>query len=105
MIFDYIGVERALFYHAIRVCVGYATADDGRRPHAGGIWSLPAHTRGYGRTFAEVAARLSITRRGVEKWVREGRLPVVRIGTRTPRIAEADLAEFIQQRREVRPVQ
>lgn len=43
----------------------------------------------------DTGLRLGVSRRTVWKWIRAGRLPVVRFGERTVRIREADLGRFI----------
>jgi len=52
-------------------------------------------------TILEVAEYLSVSRRSVEVWMHEGRIPVVRVGPRSRRVAEDDLLAFVQTAREV----
>ena len=50
-------------------------------------------------TLAEAAERLGISRQCLRDWNAAGRLRFTRIGPRTPRVAEDDLAEFIEKGR------
>jgi len=53
-------------------------------------------------TLDEVAERLKVNRRTVNRWVESGHLTAIRFGPGprgSIRIAESDLQEFIQQRR------
>ncbi|MEE8105713.1 MAG: helix-turn-helix domain-containing protein [Planctomycetota bacterium] len=50
-------------------------------------------------TFRQVARRLQIGRRTVADWASKGRLPVVWLGPRSPRVLETDLREFIKRNR------
>lgn len=47
-------------------------------------------------TVQDVADKLSFTARGVQKWIREGKLPALKFG-REYRIRESALLEFIKQ--------
>jgi len=47
-------------------------------------------------TVDEVGLRLGVSRRSLWKWIRAGRIPVVRLGERTVRIREADLVGFVE---------
>ncbi len=49
-------------------------------------------------TIAEVARRLSVSKRTVTRWIERGELAVHRLG-RSIRISEADLSAFLAQRR------
>lgn len=48
-------------------------------------------------TLAEVAERLSISRRQVERYVAAGRLRTVRLGYRTVRVKVREFDAFIRQ--------
>jgi excisionase family DNA binding protein len=47
----------------------------------------------------EVARRLALSIRTVRTLIALGKLPVIRVGARAIRIAESDLAAFIEARR------
>ena len=47
----------------------------------------------------EVAARWRVNVRTVQKWVAAGRLRVLRLGPKTIRVTEEDLADFIRRAR------
>ncbi len=52
-------------------------------------------------TVPEVAATLRLNEQTVRKWLREGRLPGIYLGTRTAgwRVRRADVAAFIEEHR------
>ena len=52
-------------------------------------------------TVPEVAAMLRLNEQTVRKWLREGRLPGIYLGTRTAgwRVQRADVARFLEARR------
>ena len=50
-------------------------------------------------TYAEVAELLRVGRRTITAWVSAGRLPVIWVGPRSPRILEADLRAFLAKKR------
>ena len=47
----------------------------------------------------EVARRLALSIRSVRTLIALGKLPVIRVGARAVRVAESDLAAFIEARR------
>jgi len=47
-------------------------------------------------TVKQVADRLQVSTKTVYKWMTEGKLKYVRVGTRTVRIEEADLDKFLK---------
>lgn len=49
-------------------------------------------------TIAEVAARLQIHYDSARKLVRAGTIPSTRIGPRSPRVSEAQLAAYLRSR-------
>ena len=51
-------------------------------------------------SLGDVAQRLDVSVRTVQKWVRDGRLTVVRLGVKTTRVLEEDLTRFLQSSRE-----
>ena len=53
-------------------------------------------------TTNEVAARLGVHPVTVREWVRSGALASLRLGNRTRRVSEQDLAAFLRERREGR---
>src|SRR5437868_9813970 len=53
----------------------------------------PAEQRGY-YNVSEVAALLGVSRVSVWRWISAGRLPVARLGHRTVRIKQADIAHI-----------
>jgi excisionase family DNA binding protein len=53
-------------------------------------------------TYQQVADLLLVGRRTVAAWVASGRLPVVWVGPRCPRVLESDLGAFINERRGTR---
>ena len=52
-------------------------------------------------TVPEVAATLRLNEQTVRKWLREGRLPGIYLGTRTAgwRVRRTDVAAFIEEHR------
>jgi len=50
-------------------------------------------------SIQEVARRMALSIRSVRTLIALGKLPVVRVGSRAIRVAEADLAAFIEARR------
>ncbi len=53
-------------------------------------------------TVTEAAERLRVSRRTMERWIAEGRLPVLDYGPRTRRIDERALEDYrLRQRRRV----
>ena len=51
-------------------------------------------------TLAEVVERLKVNERTVRRWIADGRLPATLLGRRSGyRIAEADLARFMDERK------
>jgi excisionase family DNA binding protein len=50
-------------------------------------------------TVADVALRLALSVRTVRTLVALGKLPIVRVGARAVRIADADLVAFVAERR------
>ena len=59
-------------------------------------WSVRVSVRG---RVQEVARRMALSIRSVRTLIALGKLPVVRVGSRAIRVAEADLAAFIEARR------
>ncbi len=53
-------------------------------------------------TYQQVADLLLVGRRTVAGWVASGRLPVVWVGPRCPRILESDLIVFLKGQRTIR---
>src|SRR5947199_2350787 len=53
----------------------------------------PAEQRGY-YSVSEVAALLGVSRVSVWRWISTGRLPVARLGHRTVRIKQEDIAQM-----------
>jgi excisionase family DNA binding protein len=53
-------------------------------------------------TLGEVARRLGISPRSLARLIAAGELPVVRLSARVVRISPADLAAYIESRRESR---
>ncbi len=53
-------------------------------------------------TFDETARALAISRRTLNAWVAAGRIRVIQLGPRIPRILESDLAEFVERQRTLR---
>jgi|GraSoi2013_115cm_1033766.scaffolds.fasta_scaffold805791_1 excisionase family DNA binding protein len=51
-------------------------------------------------TVQQVAQQLQVSDRTVRNWVERGELRVFRIGKRGYRIAESDLIEFIERRKQ-----
>lgn len=49
-------------------------------------------------SVAQVAERLNAKPATVRLWIREGRLPAIKVGPRLWRVAETDLAAFLRQR-------
>jgi len=47
-------------------------------------------------TLVEVARLLGVSRRTLNEWIAEGRMPIVQIGPRTPRVLASDIEKFIQ---------
>ena len=47
-------------------------------------------------TYAEVRELLRVSKKGVYRLVQAGRLPVYRLGPRSPRVSEVDVEAFVQ---------
>jgi excisionase family DNA binding protein len=52
-------------------------------------------------TLDEIAERLKVSRRTVNRWVVEGTLPAIRLAAQggSVRVAESDLRNFLEERR------
>lgn len=50
-------------------------------------------------TTKEIAEILKVHPKTVSHWIRKGRLPAIRPGTRNYRVAKVDFEAFIEQRR------
>ena len=46
-------------------------------------------------TIKEVAERFGVSRVSVQNWIKDGRLPAIKIGTKIIRIRECDLAAIV----------
>ncbi len=51
-------------------------------------------------TIEQVAVRLQVSSKSVRRYIKEGRLQVIRLSERKLRISEADLEKFIDDMRE-----
>ena len=52
-------------------------------------------------TLDQVAEKLQVSRRSVNRWVAMGNLPVIRLSAQggSTRVAESDLRKFLEERR------
>ncbi len=51
-------------------------------------------------TFEQAGAQLKVSRKSIERFIKAGILPVIRLGPRTLRISQSDLDDFINRMRE-----
>ena len=51
-------------------------------------------------TIEQGAVRLQVSSKSVRRYIKQGRLPVIRLSERKHRISEADLEKFIDDMRE-----
>lgn len=51
-------------------------------------------------TLEQTAVQLQVSRRSVERYIKAGHLPGIRLGARTLRVSQSDLDDFINRMRQ-----